>query len=52
LVGRHGGDALVPEEGGDDVAAHIEAVVVGTAAVDQHPFSAGKFDEDRIIKKR
>ena len=36
---------LVPEEGGDDVAAHIEAIVVETAPVDKHPFPAGKFDE-------
>ena len=36
---------LVPEEGGDDVAAHVEAIVVETAPVYKHPFSAGEFDE-------
>jgi len=38
-------DPFVPEEGGDDIAAHVETVVVGAAPVDEHPFSARKFDE-------
>ena len=39
---------LAPQERRDNVFSGVETVLVGAAAIDQHPFPFWKFDQDRI----
>ena len=43
-----GCDLFCPQHWGHHVSSHIEAIIIKTASIDQHPLSPGKFDQDTV----